>query len=297
MPMTAGIIAASAAIGSLGYGIYSGERANAAQSKAIGNAKQEADQARADQQSQYNAQLAAEQATTQQNLATEAQTKADTQAAQQQALAAEQGAIGTNSTTLSNSLTQQEAARVKQTAPLIAAQMQGSGLVGGGAQAEAYAQYQAGLDANAQSTLANYQIGAQGQLTQDTNAASANQVNLSEQNALLNIQNGEQNMSQNFATQNANNQNNTAYQQYLTSLQLGQAQSQQSAANSYVGLGGQIGGAAMNYYAQQNNPSLAALQMQNNISQYGNQNYVGSNSYNPAKTNASNGGSFDQYMS
>lgn len=252
------------AVDSLGYGIYAGTQAQKSQQNAINQANQNAQQARQDQQSQYNAQLAAEQATTQQNLATEAQTKADTQAAQQKALAAEQAAIGTNSTTLSNSLTNQEAAAMKQNAPTIAAQMQGSGLVGGGAQAEAYAKYQAGLDSQAQSALANYQVGAQGQLTQDTNAASANQVNLSEQNALLNINNSEQNMATNFGTVANNNNNNAAYNSYLTSLQMGQAQSQQAAANGYVGLGGQIGMGAMQYAGSQGtNPALAALYANN----------------------------------
>jgi hypothetical protein len=256
-------IAVVAAVGSLGYGIYAGQQAQKAQATAIAQANQNAQNAQSQQASQYQQQLTAEQQTTAQNLATEAQTKADTQAAQQTALAAEQAAIGTNSTTLSNSLSGQESQALKAQQPLIQDQLNQGGLSDSGAYAAQLAKYQAGLASQAQTTLANYQVGAQGQLTQDTNAASASQVQMDQSNALLNIQNGEQNMAQNFATQNNNNNNNTAYQQYITSLQAAQAQSQAQQAAGYTQLGGAIGGAALNYYGQQNNPALAAMYQQN----------------------------------
>lgn len=252
------------AVDSLGYGIYAGQQANKSQQNAINNAQQNADRARQDQQKQYADQQQQIKDTTAANLAQEAQTKADTQAAQKQALAAEQAAIGTNSTTLSNSLQQQEQQALADQTPFIQDRLAQSGIADSGAYADALAKYQKDLASQAQTQLGNYQVGAQGQLTQDTNAASADQVRQSEQNALLNIRNQEQNMSQNFATNNANNQNNAAYDQYLTSLQLGKAQSQQAAANGYVGLGGQIGQGAIQYAGSQGtNPALQALYANN----------------------------------
>lgn len=260
----AGIILAS---GSLGYGVYAGERAAKSQANAIANANKQAQDAKNQQAQQYQDQLKQEQETRASNLAQEAQTKQETQAAQQQALDAERAAIGTNSQTLSDSLVNQNLAAMKKQQPLLEGRLNALGLLQSGALPEGQAKYQADLQAQADSTLANYQIGAQGQLTQNTNAASANQVNLAEQNALLNIQNQQQNMAQNFATNNINNQNNTAYEQYLTSLKMGQSQSQQSAANSYTGLAGGIGSGLLNYYGGQNssnpaivgNPSLDAF--------------------------------------
>ena len=277
------------AVGALGYGIYAGQEAQAAQKNAINSANQNAQNAQAQEQQQYQQQQAQEAAQTAQNLATEQQTAQQTQAAQATALAQEQAAIGTNSTTLQNSLTNQEAAAMKAQAPTIDAQMQGSGLVGGGAQAQAYAAYQAGLAANAQADISNYQVGANQQLNTDTNADTAQQVQAAEANANTNIGVGEQNMATNFATIGADNQNNAAYNSYLTSLQLGQAQSQQSAANQYTNLAGQSGQGAMQYYGSQNsNPALNALYMNQQINGYGNQNYLGGGS-SPAN-NASNGG-------
>ena len=256
-------VGVAVAIGSLGYGIYAGQEAQAAQKNAINSANQNAQNAQAQEQQQYQQQQAAEAAQTAQNLATEQQTAQQTQAAQATALAQEQAAIGTNSTTLQNSLTNQEAAAMKAQAPTIDAQMQGSGLVGGGAQAQAYAAYQAGLAANAQADISNYQVGANQQLNTDTNADTAQQVQAAEANANTNIGVGEQNMATNFATIGADNQNNAAYQSYINNLQMGQAASQQQAANSYTGLAGAVGGGLLNYYGSQNNannfnPSMQA---------------------------------------
>lgn len=280
------------AISSLGYGIYAGEKAQGLQNRAIQDAKNQADEQKQQQAQQYQDQIAQEKATTAANLATEQQTAADTKAAQAQALAAEQAAIGTNSTTLGNSLADQTAAAFAKQQPIAEGRLNSLGLLQSGALPAEQAKYQADLQSQSQAALAQYQIGAQGQLTQDTNAASANQVNQEQANALLNIQNQEQNMSQNFATTNINNQNNTAYQQYLNSLQMGQAQTQQGAANSYTGLAGQLGGGLINYYGNQNatNPSLQALQMYGNINSYANSNpnLVNSNSWNPNKVDASN---------
>lgn len=279
------------AIAGLGYGVYSSQEAQAQQKRAIDEANRNSEQARRDQQTQYQNQLQQEQQAQAANLAQEAQTKADTQAAQQQALAAEQAAIGTNTTTLSNSLSAQEKQALAAQDPLIQDRLNAMGIANSGAYAEALAKYQRDLDANAQNQIANYQIGAQGQLTQNTNAATAEQVKLAEQNALLNIQNQEQNMAQNFATTNANNANDTAYQQYITNLELGKAQADQSAANSYVGLAGGIGSGLLNYYGSQNsNPSLQALQMYGNVNSYANSNpnLVSGGSYNPRNTNAEN---------
>jgi len=276
------------AIGSLGYGIYAGQQAQSAQKSAVAQANQNAQNAQKQQQDQYQQQVAAEAAQTAQNLATEQQTASDTKSAQATALAQEQAAIGTNSTTLQNALTGQETAAFAQQSPIIQSQLQGSGLANGGAASEAYARYQAGLAANAQTALSNYQVSADQQLNQDTNAATASQVQLAEQNAMTNIGVGEQNMATNFATQGADNQNNAAYQSYLTSLQLGQAQSQQQAANSYTGLAGTVGGGLMSYYGSQTNPALQALQMNQNVNTLGNQSYVNSNTYNPGATNANN---------
>jgi hypothetical protein len=256
-------VGVAVAIGSLGYGIYAGQEAQAAQKNAIDQANQQANQARTDQQNQYNQQIAAQKAQTAANLAQEQQTASDTKAAQAAALAQEQAAIGTNSTTLQNSITNQEAAAMKQQAPNINANLQGSGLVGGGAQAQAYAQYQSGLDANAQRDIANYQVSADQNLNATNNAFTAEQVNQANQNALTNINVGQSNMATDFATQGANNQNNAAYQSYINNLQMGQAASQQQAANSYTGLAGSIGGGMMSYYGgqngNQNNPSIMAL--------------------------------------
>ena len=272
------VVGAVTAIGSLGYGIFAGQQAQAAQKNAINSANQNAQNAQAQEQQQYQQQQAAEAAQTAQNLATEQQTAQQTQAAQATALAQEQAAIGTNSTTLQNSLTNQEAAAMKAQAPTIDAQMQGSGLVGGGAQAQAYAAYPAGLAANAQADISNYQVGANQQLNQDTNAATAQQVQAAEQNAMTNIGVGEQNQATNFATIGADNQNNAAYQSYINNLQMGQAASQQAAANSYTGLAGSIGGGMLNYYSYQNsNPALNALYMNQQISGYGNGNYLSGN--------------------
>lgn len=281
------------AVAALSYSVYSGQQAQKAQAAAQAQAQQEFQQQQATQSSQYQQQQAAEAATTAQNLATEQQTQTQTTQAQQSALAAEQAAIGTNSTTLSNSLSAQENQAMTAQQPLIQDQLNQGGLADSGAYAAQLAKYQAGLASQAQTTLANYQVGAQGQLTQDTTADSASQVQMDQANALLNIQNGEQNMSQNFATQNADNQNTTAYQQYLMSLQQAGIQSQQSQANAYAGFGAQLGSGMMNYYGNQNNTlnqnaAMQALLMQQNINGYGNQSYVNSNSYNPGATNASN---------
>lgn len=298
-PVGLGIAAVSIAAASAGYGVYAGERAQQAQANAVRNAQSQADQQRKDQQSQYAQQQAQMAAQTQANLAQEAQTKADTQAAQQQALTAEQAAIGTNSTTLSNSLANQNTAAMTKQEPLLENRLNALGLLSSGALPEGQAKYQADLQAQADATLANYQIGAQGQLTQNTNAATADQVRQSEANALLNIQNGEQNMATNFSTVGANNANNTAYDSYINSLRMGQAQGQQSAANSYVGLGGTIAGGALQYYGNQNNnAALQALQAQQQM--YGNVNQF-SNTYNPnqdySKINASNGNTVGTYLS
>ncbi len=256
-------VGVAVAIGSLGYGIYAGQEAQAAQKHAIDQANQQANQARTDQQNQYNQQLDAQKAQTAANLAQEQQTASDTKAAQAAALAQEKAAIGTNSTTLQNSITNQEAAAMKAQAPNINANLQGSGLIGGGAQAQAYAQYQAGLDANAQRDIANYQVSADQNLNATNNAFTAELVNQANQNALTNINVGESNMATNSQTQTANNANNAAYASYLDSLRLGQAQSQQSAANAYTGLAGSIGSGMFNYFGNQNNnmnnPSIMAL--------------------------------------
>ena len=262
-------VGVAVAIGSLGYGIYAGQEAQAAQKNAINSANQNAQNAQAQEQQQYQQQLAAEQAQTAANLAAQQQNATDTKAAQATALAQEQAAIGTNSTTLQNSITGQEAAAMKQNAPMIAAQMQGSGLVGGGAQAEAYAQYQAGLDANAQRDIANYQVSADQNLNATNNAFTSEQVNQANQNALTNINVGQSNMATDFATIGADNQNNAAYQSYINNLQMGQAASQQQAANSYTGLAGSIGGGMLNYFGNQNNTAMNNAAMQSLINQRG----------------------------
>jgi len=267
MPVTAAVTA----VASLGYGIYAGQQAQTASRNAVAQANQNAQNAQAQEQQQYQQQQAQEAAQTAQNLATEQQTAQQTQAAQATALAQEQASIGTNSTTLQNAMTGQEQAALAQQAPIIQSQLQGSGLANGGASAEALAQYQAGLAANAQTDISNYQVSADQQLNLDTNADTAQQVQAAEANAMTNIGVGEQNMATNFATVGADNANNQAYQSYITSLQLGQAQAQQSAANSYTGLAGQVGSGLLNYYGNQNNPNNAALQAllaQNNQNNY-----------------------------
>lgn len=283
-PAALPVIGIVLAAGSLGYGVYAGQQAQKAQQNAINQAGQNAQNAQNQQQTQYQQQLDAEKSQTAANLAQEQQTATDTKAAQTSALAQEQAAIGTNSQTLQDSLTNQQAAAFAKQAPIIQSQLQGSGLANGGAASEAYAQYQAGLAANAQSAISNYQIGADQQLNQDTNAATAQQVQAAEANAMTNIGVGEQNMATNFATQGANNQNNAAYQSYLTSLQLGQAQSAQSAANSYTGLAGQVGGGLLQYYGSQNNPAANTAAMQALINQRG-------TSYGSGSNDASNSGS------
>lgn len=263
------VVGAVTAVASLGYGVYAGQRAQAAQQRAIEQANQQANQQRLDQQSQLKSQQDQMAATTASNLATEAQTKKDTMAAQADALAAEKASIGTNSQTLSDSLANQNKAAFAKQEPLIEQRLNSLGLLNSGALPEGQAKYQADLQAQADATLANYQVGAQTQLTQNSNAATADQVAADRANALLNIQNSEQNMSQNFATQNIDNTNNTAYQQYITSLQAAQSQSQQQGANAYTGLAGQIGGGLLNYYGSQNNTLSNNYAMQALINQRG----------------------------
>lgn len=247
-PAAIPIIAIAVSTASLGYGVYAGERAAAAQRNAVSNAEnqQRQQQQLQDQQFQQQQQQQAQQL--QDQKIQQAQTVADTKAAQEQALAAEQAAIGTNTNTLSNSLSQQSQQALSMQDPLIQSRLNSMGILNSGAYAAQLAKYQADLQSQAQTQLANYQIGAQGQLTQNTNATTADQVHLAEQNALNNIQSGQQNMAQNFATQNVNNQNNVAYQQYIANLRSAQAQSQQASANSYSNLGGQLGGSLLNYY-------------------------------------------------
>lgn len=256
-PAALPIIAIAVSTAALSYGVYAGERASKAQQRAIDQARTDA-QAQKDlqtQQFQQQQQQQAQQLADQK--AQEAQTAADAKVAQQAALANEQAAIGTNTNTLSQSLSQQQAQALAMQDPLIQNRLNSMGIADSGAYAAQLAKYQSDLQSQAQAQLANYQIGAQNNLTQNTYGMTADQVRQAEQNALLNIQTGQQNMATNFQTQNINNQNNTAYQQYIANLQAAQAQSQQSAANAYTGLAGGIGGGLLSYYGSQANQTAA----------------------------------------
>lgn len=261
-PVGLGIAAVALSAASAGYGIYSAERARAAQQRQLDQARQEQEKYKKEQQNQLTQDKADMEANlakqTAEQTATNEKLAAKQEAARQQALASVPGL----QEKLGEDLLSQQEYAYKRMAPQMEARLNALGLLQSGALPEAQAKYQGDLESQRQATLAQFGMNAQQQLNiQAPQALTEADVNRQSAALRANLELGSQNLSQQFANQNIANQNNLAYQQYVGQLQGAQNAAAQQAAGSYLNFGGQLAGGAMNAYGNKNQ-SLDALYAQ-----------------------------------
>ncbi len=253
---TIAIIGAVAAVASVGYGVYAGERASSTSARQYR-------QARADAQTQQQAQ--------ERNLAAyESEQKAlyDKQVADQKAtedrLRSEQAASlekvkaevpGMQAQLGSDLLGQQEKAYAKMD-PQIEARLNALGLLNSGALVEAKAKAQGDLESQRQAALADFGTNASQRLNIDQPLANSSaDVNRQYEGLQRNLDLDRTNLSQTFANRNAAYHDDVARQQYLAGLSQANIAARQQAASSYVNAGAQVGSGLMGYAASRNTPS------------------------------------------
>lgn len=250
-------VAAVAAIGALGYGIYSSQEAMAQSREQFNEAQK---QAQANQQAQeqmvQQQQQQAQQLQQQQQAEQQANIQAQ-QTAQQTALANAQAAIPGIQQQLGQSINQQNQLALQQQEPVIEGRLNQLGLLNSGALPEAQAKYQAALGSQLQGTLANYGTQAnQAIQNQALNYTGTDSAAL-QQNLMQTLQNQQSAQNQLFQNQGQAYVNNVAQQQYLANLQAAQNAQQQAFSNQMINFGGQIGGGMLNYASR--NPNSFSL--------------------------------------
>lgn len=239
-------VAAVAAVGALGYGIYSGERARA-------QAQQQYDDAQRNAQAQMTEEQR-QMAENDRRMEEQRQRQIAEQAATRERVLGE--LPGMKERLGADLLTQQEAAYARMT-PQMEARLNALGLLQSGALPEAQAKAQKDLEMQRQAALSDFSMGAEKQLN----------IIQPYEDMRSNLDTQQKNLAQTFANQNAYNQNQTATQQYLSGLQAANNSAAQKSASSYMQLGGALGsGLISNYYNKTQStttkidPAVAALQ-------------------------------------
>lgn len=234
-------VAAVAAVGALGYGIYAGEQAKKQAQNQYNDAQARAERARAEDQARLT-----EGERRQEELA--AKQAAEQKATQERVRAELPGMTDQLGADL---LKQQEYAYQRMT-PQMEARLNALGLLQSGALPEAQAKAQGDLEAQRQAALADFK----------TNATREIEIARPYEDMKSRLDTERTNLAQTFANQNAYSQNQTGREQYLAGLNAANTSAAQSSANSYTQLGGQLGsGLLSSYYNKQKpNTSLSALQ-------------------------------------
>jgi membrane protein involved in colicin uptake len=232
-------VAAVAAVGALGYGIYAGERAQKQAQQQYNDARAQAERQRTAEQQQMADNERRQEELYQKQVAEQKSTQ-DRVRAEIPGMKDQLGA---------DLLTQQEAAYNRMT-PQMEARLNALGLLQSGALPEAQAKAQKDLEMQRQAALADFSTSA----TRETEIARPYEDMKSR------LETQRTNLAQTFANQNVYNQNQTATQQYLAGLQAANGSAAQSSANSYINAGSTIGsGLISGYYNKTQPSSLSAL--------------------------------------
>lgn len=261
--------------GAAGYGVYAGERAKAAAANQYNQARQDAQQNRQSDLARAAQEKADSQALYDKQVADQNTTNASLKAQQDASLTDIRSKIPGMTNQLGADLLAQQEHAYTRMAPKIEGRLNALGLLQSGALPEAQAKAQGDLESQRQAALASFRQNADNTLNIQQPLANT-QADIGRQSDALgrNLQTQQNNLSQQFATNNTNSLNNVAQQQYLAGLASANNAAAQSSANSYMNLGGQIGGAGLQYYGStqkpqtNTNPNLDALQYQRKMSDF-----------------------------
>lgn len=249
-------VTAIASIASLGYGIYAGNKAQEEQKREYDKARTDAQQAEANQKQM----LADQQQKSDSLAAQQAQQQKDAQSAQQKlqqdAISTAQGQIPQNQKALSDSLIASEQQAQSVMNPALEARLNALGLLNSGALPAQQAIQQANLDSQRQQALTQYGVNANTDIQNQALGYAGTDAGYLQNNLNTTLNNEQSNLQNQFNNQMTAYQNQVAQGQYLGSLQSDISAGDQSQANQFINLGGQIGTAGLNYYGKQN-PSTA----------------------------------------
>lgn len=258
MAVTAGVVAAGAAVASLGYGIYSSQEAAATQAKQYAQARQDAQAQQQQQQAMLQQQQQQQAALASQQTAQQQETYAQQQQAQKDALAAAQAQIPVIQGQLSQSLSDSQKQAMTSQEPLIEGRLNALGLLQSGALPAQQAKYQADLASQAQQELANYGTSANQAIQNQALAYTGTNTADLQSNLQQTLQNQQAALNQQFAGQDTAYQNQVAQSQYLANLQAAQTAAAQAQANQFINLGGQLGGGALSYFGKSQAPQVSS---------------------------------------
>lgn len=244
-------VAAVAAIGSLGYGIYAGERAQAEQKREYAQAQADAKAQQAQQAALLQDQQAKSQALSTQQSQEQKDAFAAQQALQQNALTTAQGQIPINQKALSDSLIASEQQAQTAMNPALEARLNALGLLNSGALPAQQAIQQANLDSQRQQALTQYGVNANSAIQNQALGYAGNDASFLQNNLNTTLNNEQNSLQSQFNNQMTGYQNDVAQSQYLGGLQSSINAGQQQQANQFINLGGQLGGGALNYFGKQ----------------------------------------------